>query len=1236
LPAGTTAPGNGNFTLTITGANFAPNAVVNLTGPGNFTVHPSSTSVNARGSQIVAQFTNAIQPTPTTLVVSVTNPMATPPATSNPYYLPETQASSGIQLNQNSSSFLAGFPKGIIEADLTGNGNLSLAVVSQFSNLVSILSSDFGGPFIPGPSYPTGNQPWGIVAADFFGTGVPDLAITNSSDNSITILLANGDGTFRPGTTISLPGVFPTGLVAGDFNRDGKIDLAVVNTCGIGGACFPVAEPQGPGTVTILLSNGDGTFTVSPATLTTGNVPYSIATADFNGDGVLDLVVANSGSANVSVFMGNGDGSFVPANSLPFSGISPSAIAIGDFNSDGNLDLAVTNSGDNTVAILLNQGCTNLPLASCTFALTNAPPVAVGANPSAIATADLNADGFLDLVVTNAGTSSVTVLLGDGTGAFQAAVPQGAFDFSTGASPQGLVVGDFNQDSRLDIVTSNASGSFTFLRQAALPQIVLTTSNNFPTYGMPVFLDATLNPPPGQPAPTGTVTFFDGATSIGTADLSGYQAFIQYPGLNAGPHQITAVYNGDSNFSAATSNAVSETVVQAQSTTTLTSNINVVALGEPFVLSATILPQISGTAIGPVSFVDFFGGTKLGEATPVNNVAQLTLSTLSPGAHVIVAIFQGDANLMSSNSPTYTMNITQAATSTSISTSANPVAFGQTLTIVAAIQPNSGTGPTGLVAFMDGSAILGTANLSNNQAQFSTANLSVGPHLITAQYSGDTNFSSSTSAALTETVNQAASSTAVTSSLNPATFAQPVSFTAAVQPSISSGTITFLDGTASLGTATLVNGGAQITISTLTPGSHTIAAKYSGDANVNGSTSPALTETINQASTITTAAASVNPAGFGQSVTFTATIQPPAGVSSSGTVTFLDGTATLGTATVANNSAQLAVSGLSVGAHSITASYSGNANLIGNVSAVLTETVNPARTTTSLNSSANPSTFGQGVTLTASVFPAFGGSPAGTVTFFDAGAQLGSAPLSGDIAQLAVPGGALAAGSHSITATYSGDANFSSSASAPLADTVNPAATSTQLTITPDPASVGQSVTLTATVSSAVAGTQSGTVNFFFDGSSTPAASVALSAGVAQFSTNSLSAGTHTVSATFVSSNANFQGSSSLTLAEAVLDFAISASPSSLAVSRGHSVSYTITVSPINGFTGVVALSCSGAGINNSCTVSPSQVTVSGAAAQATVTVTVARKSTSGTRTLTFAGTSGPLSHSTTVSLTIN
>jgi hypothetical protein len=1170
LPPGTAPSSESNFTLTILGANFTPNAIVNLAASPTYILRPSVTTVNPSGSRITAQFSNSVLGSPATYVVTVTNPAGTPPLTSNAFYLPATPVAPGVVLNQNTSTFLPGAPKGILVGDFKNSGILDVAVVSQNSNMVSILASNFTGPFIAGASYPTGNQPWGIAAGDFIGGGQPDLAITNSADNTITILIANGDGTFRVGNTVSLPGVFPTQLVAADFNGDGKMDLAVLNTCGTGvGGCFPQAVPQGPGTVTILFGNGDGTFTVSPEALTVGSVPYAIATADLNSDGFLDLVVANSSDNALTLLMGNGDGTFTPATSLPVTGNSPSGIVIGDFNGDGNLDIATTNSADNTVSILLNQNCSSAPAVACIFAAAPISP-AVGANPSGIATGDLNADGFLDLVVTNATGNSVSVLLGDGTGAFHAVVPQGQPDFTTEASPQGVVLGDFNEDGRLDIVTSNASGSYSYLRQAAVAQLELTSSLLSPSYGQEPTFTAGIIPPFAQATPTGSMTFFDGTTAIGTVSLNSYQGILQFAGLSAGTHQITAVYSGDSNYVSVTSNAITETVAKAQTTTTLTSNVSNVPYGQPFTLTAVIGNQTPFSPTGTVTFFDTTSSTELGDVTPANGQAQLTLPNLTAGPHVVVATYKGDTNFLGSSSANITETVLQASTTTTVSAYPSPTTLGKTVVLTATVQTASSGTATGFVSFFDGGTFLATGQVNGNVAYFVTNGFFVGTHTFTAQYTGDTNFSGSTSSAIPETISPAIATISLLPSQSSEIYGQTFTVNATVQgaayPNGPTGTLTFYDGAIALGSATLSNGFAQFTIPVLLAGSHAISAKYSGDANTQSLTSLPFTESVLQATTTTTLTTSQNPSSYGQAVTLTAALQLLYGGAATGTVTFSDGAIVLGTVTPTNSSAVLVISALAVGSHSILARYQGDTNTSGSNSAVVTQTVNPCGTTTTLTQSVNPSVYRQSVTIAATVPAAFGSLPAGVISYFDGTTLLGAFNTAAGPTQLTIT--SLTAGTHNITAQYSTtNSNFVGSTSAALTQTVNQSATTTSIRLLTNGAPYGQSVQVLVVVSASYPYSfSSGSVTLFDNGTSIQTA--AMNGNGVTFTIPGLTAGTHPLTASFGGDPNLVASTSPVTTQTIVQEPTITLlTPSSFSLGYGQPVTLSVSVRPSAGTT---------------------------------------------------------------------
>jgi hypothetical protein len=316
---------------------------------------------------------------------------------------------------------------------------------------------------------------------------------------------------------------------------------------------------------------------------------------------------------------------------------------------------------------------------------------------------------------------------------------------------------------------------------------------------------------------------------------------------------------------------------QNRTATTLASTANPSVFGQTVNLTAIVSVSLgSGVPTGSVTFED--GTTTLGTVTLNSGVATFTTAALAVGTHSITAVYSGDATFTASTSASLPQTVNQDASVSVLVSSVNPSVSGEKVTffvIVQAAAPGAGT-PTGTVTFLNGSSTLGTATLNaSGVAAFTTTTLTVGNHSITVSYGGDANFTASTSAALTQTVNKDATTTTVTSSNNPAVFGQTITFTAIVKASwpgsgLAGGTVTFKDGGVTIGTATLSGGKATFTTSTLAVGNHTITAVYSGNANFKTSTSAAITQTVTAAAGVSVILPSVNLSIVGQPVSFSA------------------------------------------------------------------------------------------------------------------------------------------------------------------------------------------------------------------------------------------------------------------------------------------------------------------------------------------------------------------------------
>jgi hypothetical protein len=246
--------------------------------------------------------------------------------------------------------------------------------------------------------------------------------------------------------------------------------------------------------------------------------------------------------------------------------------------------------------------------------------------------------------------------------------------------------------------------------------------------------------------------------------------------------------------------------------------------------------------------------------------------------------------------------------------------------------------PTGSVTFKQGSTILGTVPLDYGQAIFTTTFTKAGSFSIVASYSGDENYPAKNSQAVKQVVNKYTSNTGVASSLNPSAYGQAVNLTSVVTSEAPTGTVTFKNWASSLGTVPLVDGVALLTKTNLPAGTLPITATYNGDTLDSKSTSPALIQVVDQATTTTTVASSPNPSTVGRNVKFTATVKSPT-VVAIGTVTFSAGTTTLGTVRLAGGKGSLITSVLPAGTTTVTATYDGTSNITGSSGSVV-QTVN--------------------------------------------------------------------------------------------------------------------------------------------------------------------------------------------------------------------------------------------------------------------------------------------------------
>ncbi len=736
-----------------------------------------------------------------------------------------------------------------------------------------------------------------------------------------------------------------------------------------------------------------------------------------------------------------------------------------------------------------------------------------------------------------------------GTSAINSFTNQATFSTSSLSVGVHSITASYNGSSAFAASTSSVL-SQTINPAGPLTVTTLASSANPIEAGQVLALTATVTAPAGG-VPTGSVSFFDGSSLIGTAAINSLtnQAIAFTQSLSVGTHNLTAVYGGAPGFVSSTSAVLSQTVnpVGVTTRTTLSASANLIKLGQVIALTATVT-SAGGSPTGTVTFFD--GSTLIGTVAidPTTQQAIGFTGSLSLGTHNITAVYNGAVGFATSTSPAVfvTVNPAPAATATALISSSNPVTAGQVIALTATVTAASGS-PTGTVTFFDGSTVIGTVliNSSTNRAVGYTKSLSVGAHNVTAMYNGSSSFAASTSPVLVEIVNPVgvATTTTLVTSSNPVNFGQVIALTATVTAASGSptGTVTFMDGSTLIGTAAIDPSTQQAVgfTNSLTVGAHSLTAVYNGAVGFAASTSSAVNEIVLAVplATTTTLTSSSNPAIVGHLVTFTAQVTAASGPPL-GNVTFFDGSSVIGTSAINSftNQATFSTSSLSVGVHSITASYNGSSAFAASTSSVLSQTINPAGplTVTTLASSANPIEAGQVLALTATVTAPAGGVPTGSVSFFDGSSLIGTAAINSLTNQAIAFTQSLSVGTHNLTAVYGGAPGFVSSTSAVLSQTVNPVGVTTRTTLSASAnlIKLGQVIALTATVTSA-GGSPTGTVTFF-DGS-TLIGTVAIDPTTQQAIgfTGSLSLGTHNITAVY-NGAVGFATSTSLLLQETV------------------------------------------------------------------------------------------------------
>lgn len=1152
---------------------------------------------------------------------------------------------------KHADSYALGFgPVAVALADLNGDKKIDLIAVNQNGKTLMVLPGMGKGKFGEPQTYALAASPRALFVGDFNGDGRPDVAIATdcgrkacSEPGSLDIWLGRADGKLALAQSYMV-GYSPDSIAGGDLRGTGHLDLLVANRCGDDGSC------KSKGTASLLKGDGKGRFG-DGGEIELGNAPSAIAIGNVSGNG-LDLIVAEGGTNIVEVMHGDGRGGF-GVRAQYRVGEEPSSLAIADFNGDRLPDVAVANFKSATVNVLYG---------TAKGTLRRATAMPVGSGPEALVAVPNGKSGVSNLVTAN-GNGGVTPMGTDITLLkvhSDAKTPTTVNPVNAATNPDTVDVSEVLSATVNGAAGTAPTGTVTFT-SGATANIICSESTDNPKDDVVPF----------SSSDNVSGTAIAACTTVSLAGAAG--------------DTITATYSGDSTYNG-NSGTLTLDINASGTTTTVTAPAATSGEAASLVITATVAPptipstpadavSIGGTGTflidgSPATCTENSGDQENMSSSGATASAKCTIAanSLSDGLHFLSTSFSSSNSSNFSGSSGFTFITVGGTSTTTITFSASPTVDAP-VTITATVTKKAGGSgtPSGSVTFTGTAPGCGSPSvvvpMTAGAAQCTPTASSLASttggtkYSVTATYNPD-----SASAYLTSNstqslaVAQATPTTTVTSAPATPTVDVPFTLTATVKPpsgtSVANevpigGTVTFKNGGATIAGCTTASsvsydvtsgfGTATCTPTTLSAFTATngtpdaITATYSGDGNYFAGSAGNDSLTINKETTTTTLTASTNPSAVGQSVTFTATIAPPTGVTASvaiggagETVSFTDNGTTISgcgasavTFSAGVATAQCVTPFTTSGSHPIVAQYTGDSNYTaGSPSNTITQNVGSGFTTTTVSAAATGN-VNTPVTVNATVTPntASTTSVTGTVAFFLDGAQI-SACQSQPVTSVNPPGGPdtgtasctgvlVPGGSHKFTASYTPLASpppvYSASglsAAATIAMTLSQisASVSTVPAIVPPATSaaslVNAQVTLNAAIlpspqpspaTNIVAFLSSDTVSFL-DGSTLIAGCINVPIAVtstgasASCPTSLLKVGAHSINARFNGDTSYNSGTSAAgaPLTESVNNTTTTLSASPSPASLGQNVTFTATVVPNSGPTNPPGVAVSG------------------------------------------------------------